>query len=327
MSLLTVTGITKKRDEDFALSDITFSQQPLRKIAIAGETGSGKTTLLKIIAGLIQPDSGEVLFEGEKVSGPEEKLVPGHDFIAYVSQQYELQKFLRVEQVLTYDNTLSGNEAQLLFEVCRITEFMKRRTDELSGGEKQRVALARALITSPDLLLLDEPFSNLDIIHKNILKLVIDDISDRLKITCILVSHDPLDTLSWADEILVLKAGKLIQQGTPEDIYQHPVSEYVAGLFGKYNLLNSEILKSLSAILEIKKESKNIFIRPENIVLVPAENNSLCGKITRIIYFGSYYEVEVFISGMTLLVREEENTLKVGDEVSISVQASDICYL
>jgi iron(III) transport system ATP-binding protein len=94
------------------------------------------------------------------------------------------------------------------------------------------------LIKSPEMLILDEPFSNLDPIHTDILKAVLEDITERLQITCMLTSHDPHDTLSWADEIIVMKEGKIIQQGTPETIYQQPVNEYVAGMFGRYNLLN-----------------------------------------------------------------------------------------
>src|SRR6478752_3027013 len=103
---------------------------------------------------------------------------------------------------------IPGTIAKTVFEVCRISHLLKRKTDQLSGGEKQRIALARVLISYPKLLILDEPFSNLDLIHKNVLKSIIDDIGTQLQITCILASHDPLDTLSWADEMLVLRNGK-----------------------------------------------------------------------------------------------------------------------
>jgi ABC-type sulfate/molybdate transport systems ATPase subunit len=123
-------------------------------------------------------------------------------------------------------NQLSDEEAAVISEVCRINHLLQRWTHQFRAGEKQRIALARLLVSAPRLLLLDEPFSNLDAIHKNILKSVIHAIADDLKLTCLLVSHDPADVLSWADEILVLQDGALIQQGTPEDVYKQPVSEY-----------------------------------------------------------------------------------------------------
>ena len=222
MTLLKVTGISKKGEGDFVLQTISFSQRKLERIAIAGETGAGKSTLLKIMAGLIQPDSGEVIFENRKVTGPNENLVAGTPGIAYLSQHFELQKFLRVEQVLSYSNTISDTVAQNLYQVCQIDHLLKRKTDQLSGGEKQRIAICRLLISSPRLLLLDEPFSHLDMVHKNTLKTVINEIGLKLKITCVLVSHDPHDSLSWADKIMVMKDGSIIQQGTPESVYAEP---------------------------------------------------------------------------------------------------------
>ena len=162
-----LTEVSKKGEGDFVLSGISLTQRKLEKIAIAGETGAGKSTLLKLIAGLAQPDGGRILFEGEKVMGPEDQLVPGHAGIAYLSQHFELQKSLRVEQVLGYSNALSERAADTLYSVCQIDHLLKRRTDQLSGGEKQRVAICRLLISAPRLLLLDEPFSHLDMVHKN----------------------------------------------------------------------------------------------------------------------------------------------------------------
>jgi iron(III) transport system ATP-binding protein len=165
--------------------------------------------------------------------------VAGHPHVAYLSQQFDLPKFLRVEQVLDYVNSLSVNEAASIFSVCRIDHLLQRKTDQLSGGERQRIAIARLLVGRPTLLLLDEPFTNLDMVMKSLLKKVIDDIGKKLRITCIMVSHDPEDSLAWADEIMVLKNGKVIQQGTPHSIYREPVNEYVAGLFGAYNLITA----------------------------------------------------------------------------------------
>lgn len=266
-SWLRVSHVSLQEKGAFALQPVSFTQRQFQKLAVAGETGAGKSTLLQIIAGLIQPSSGEVQFEGARVKGPTEQLMPGHPGIAYLSQHFELPKFLRVEQVLRYANRFGTLDVPTLFAVCRISHLATRQTNQLSGGEKQRIALARLLLAAPKLLLLDEPFSNLDRVHKAVLKAVIQDIGDQLGITCLLISHDPTDTLSWADEIMVLKAGHLIQQGPPTHIYHQPVDEYTAGLFGDYNLLHgpaATAFAKLSSTKASRQAGKRLLIRPKS---------------------------------------------------------------
>ena len=327
MNLLSISAITKKAEKDFVLKDVTFIQQKLKKIAIAGETGSGKSTLLKIIAGLVQPDTGEVLFENERVLGPEERLIPGHPHIAYLSQYFELRNNYRVEEILAMANKMSDKEAQTIYEVCRISHLLKRRTDQLSGGEKQRIATARLLITSPKLLLLDEPYSNLDMVHKTILKSVIRDIGEKLKITCLMISHDPLDTLSWADEIIVMKDGQIIQQGAPKQIYTQPVNEYTGGLFGKFNLISSVHFEAFAGLPGIEINGKNIFVRPESFKIVTKENQGLVGKVNRIDFFGSYYEIEVLLAEDIITVKAIENNVVNGDTIYLTLNADKVWYV
>lgn len=320
MTFLKITGICKKSDDNIILDHITFSQKKLQNIAIAGETGAGKSTLLKIIAGLEQPDDGEVVFEGQKVTGPAENLVPGHPGILYLSQHFELQKFLRVEQVLAYSNSLSDEDANVLFDVCRISHLLKRKTNELSGGEKQRIALARLMISSPKLLLLDEPFSNLDRVHKNILRSVINDIGRRLKINCILISHDAEDILSWADQILVMKDGRIIQRGTPEKIYRKPVNEYTAGLFGKYSLLENVLAADFAKAAGFRPgKKKRLIVRPEHFRIVTTKRRGFPAEVEQVNYFGSYREMEISLSGCKLTVRTEEDKIKRGERVFVSL--------
>lgn len=328
-TLLKVRNLTKKGDDDFLLSGITFTQERHEKIAIAGETGAGKSTLLKLIAGLIQPDSGDLLFEGKKVSGPEDQLVPGHPGIAYLSQHFELQKSLRVEQVLAYANATTDRIANQLFAVCQIDHLLARRTDQLSGGEKQRVAICRLLITSPRLLLLDEPFSHLDMMHKNTLKEVIRDIGEKLSITCIMVSHDPLDTLSWAGKILVIKDGRIIQSGQPTLIYHQPANTYVGGLFGKYNLINPEKSPAFAKLPAVKSFLRNnpgrkIFFRPEHVRLARKSARAIRGKIEKVIFYGSYREVEVSVAGETVTLRTNAANIPEKGGVWLSISAKDM---
>jgi ABC-type sugar transport system ATPase subunit len=276
---------------------ITFTQRQFQKIAVAGETGSGKSTLLKAIGGLVQPNEGEIRFEGKKVLGPLERLIPGHPNIAYLSQHFELWNNYRVDEILSYDNELTVEQAMALYTIGRIDHLLTRRSNQLSGGERQRIALTKLLVRPPKLLLLDEPFSNLDMIHKSILKEVIEDLGIKLGITCMLVSHDPLDILSWADNVLVLKDGRLIQQGTPQQIYKDPVDGYTAGLFGRYNRFGDRIL------------------RPEDIRIVRPGDGTIQGTVIATAFLGAYYEIEVAAGDATLFVRTTNNDLKKGQPV------------
>jgi ABC-type Fe3+/spermidine/putrescine transport system ATPase subunit len=283
--------------------------------------------LLKIVGGLVQTDSGKVLFEGTRVEGPLETLIPGHPGIAYLSQHFELRNNYRVEEVLSYANTLTDDEANTLFEVCRISHLVKRKTHQLSGGEKQRIALARLLISSPRLLLLDEPYSNLDLIHKNILKAVINEIGERLKITCMLVSHDPLDMLSWADEILVLKNGKVIQQASPHDIYNKPVNEYVAGLLGNYNVFDTTQQKLFSIFPGVEIKEKKMLIRPENFRIIAGGPQALKTEIKKVNFLGSVYELELSVSGVMVTIRTSSSQYSPEQVIYVHVAADDVWYL
>jgi ABC-type sugar transport system ATPase subunit len=327
MSFLTVSGIWVKEEETTILQDISFEQQEFRNLAIAGETGSGKSTLLQTIAGLIQPSAGSVVFDGNLVEGPHDKLVPGHPGIAYLSQHFELPQFLRVEQVLRYTNTLSDSDANKLYEICHISHLVKRKTNQLSGGERQRIALARLLSSWPDLLLLDEPYSNLDISHKSVLKAVINNIGDQLGITCILISHDPADTLSWADEIVVMKDGRMVQQGTPEQIYRTPTDMYTAGLFGNYNLIAPQDAALFTEALGIAYTTKSLLIRPENLHLSENTNYSVQAEVQKTTYYGAYYEVQAKLGSSVVTLKTANNNLSPGQQINLTIATENISYL
>ncbi|MBX0289182.1 ABC transporter ATP-binding protein [Hymenobacter sp. HSC-4F20] len=318
MSLVTVAGISLQEKDAVVLHDISFTQEPHQKVAIAGETGAGKSSLLQSIAGLVQPTGGTVHVDGRRVKGPFEQLVPGHPGVAYLSQQFELPKFLRVEQVLRYASKRPAAEAQHLYEVCRISHLLERPTNQLSGGERQRIALARLLLSSPRLLLLDEPYSNLDRGHKQLLKVVLQDVSEQLGVTCTLISHDPQDTLSWADTILVLQQGRLVQQGPPRQIYQQPSSEYVAGLFGDYLLLRGQLAAALATLAGVKPRRKPLLLRPEQLTLLPPGAGGLPGTVTDVRFFGSYSEVDVALAGGRVTVKATAPPVARGEAVAVA---------
>lgn len=320
MTFLSVSNITKLGEKDRILNDISFTQKRNQKIALVGETGSGKSTLLKIIAGLAQADQGQVVFENMNVEGPLTTLVPGCPGISYLSQHFQLPHSLRVGQVLRYANALE-DPAQL-YQVCRINHLLDRRTDELSGGERQRIALAMALITAPTLLLLDEPFSNLDIAHKRMVKDVIHDIGHTLKITCIMVSHDPMDILSWADTIIVLNDGSLVQKDSPQTIYRRPADEYVAALFGSYVVLQAEHYHALTRTgdpLAKTGRKKKLILRPEDFQISVTKTKGIQGKVSQVLYYGSHYEIHVALPEFDVVVRHHAPGLEVYDDVYVSL--------
>ncbi|MFN7600590.1 MAG: ATP-binding cassette domain-containing protein, partial [Bacteroidota bacterium] len=201
-----------------------------------------------------------------------------------------------------YSNHLSATQANNLFRYCKINQLLTRKTDVLSGGERQRIALCRLLISNPHLLLLDEPFSNLNRIMKQTLKDVLSEIEQRLKITIMLVSHDPQDTLAWADWMLVLKNGRVMQQGVPTDLYRNPKNEYVAALLGDYS---------------VSGKNKHI-TRPEDWKIEKNKNGN--GRVEAIALMGSYHLVHVKMGSDTIAVYSQNPKLKMGDTVKLELK-------
>lgn len=284
--MLSVEGVSKNLLGKRIVSQVDLQQREGEKLAIVGETGSGKSTLMKIIAGLVQPDTGTVQFENKQVLGPDDQLIPGHPSIAYLSQHFELRNNYYVHEILEYANQLTASEATEIFHICQIDHLLQRKTnDGLSGGEKQRIATARLLIHKPKLLLLDEPFSNLDLGHKQMMKSIIQKMSDTLKISIMMVSHDPQDILPWADRILIMKEGAIIQDAIPYDIYHKPMNAYVAGLTGKYNIMPDGSI-----------------LRPEQMQLTTPDKGGIQGKVLLSGFFGDHYELQIISGYNTYLV-------------------------
>jgi len=317
MELLQAIEISKVTGERVLLEQTSLSVASGSRIAIMGETGSGKSTLLKIMAGLITPSSGEVRLNGKKLENPTDQLIPGHPKIAYLSQHFELRNNYRVIELLEMTAKLDADACNNIVELCRISHLLQRKTHEISGGERQRIALARLLVGNPDLLLLDEPFSNLDMVNKLMVREVLQEISTSLRLTCVMVSHHPEDVLSWAETIIIMQKGRIIQKDTPHMIYNHPVNSYTASLTG----LNNPILpgeENLAQALRVGQKLPS-WIRPENLTIVQNEDLGAKGLIQSVTFYGHFWLIRVNMGYRDLILITEQSNIQVGETVSVLV--------
>ena len=315
MEFLKASNIGRSEEGRIVLEDVNLTINQHQRIALMGETGSGKSTLMKIMAGLTQPTSGNVYFDGKRIEGPEEVLIPGHPQIGYLSQHFELRNNYFVFELLEMASKMESREMENIFSICRIDHLLKRKTNALSGGERQRIALARLLVSKPKLLLLDEPFTNLDLHNNKIINEVIRTVSHKLGITCVLVSHDPAEVLSWAETICVMQYGKIIQQADPITIYQQPVNAYAAGLLGSYNEFSTSE-KDIASILKVPNNRR--FVRPEEFSLSKAPLYRAEGKILERMYYGSHYALDMIVAGKRILVHHHDGRYHEGEMVFIA---------
>lgn len=293
--MLEVNGLNKRVSEIFSLSEVSFIQQPGERLAIAGSSGSGKSTLLQLLAGHQAPDRGSIHLNGKRVLGPHEQLIPGHPELAYLPQHCDLPHHYFVHELFSYANQWDAQMGKDLFAWCRIDHLMNRRHQEISGGEKQRIALALLLISSPQWLLLDEPFSHLDAINKAILQQVLLEVSQRLSITCLLCSHHPEDIFSWAERLLVIRDGKLIADDTPMSLYSIPPDTYVAGLLGEFQLISVEHAHFWQLRERLSDPQIHRLVRPEQIFFsLQSHSRALPCKIlySRFAGKGRWYDVD-----------------------------------
>jgi len=313
MSLLAVSNLSKYRDGNPSVHAIGFNQERGENIAIVGETGSGKTSLLKMIAGLLQPDEGEILLNRAPVLGPLYQLIPGHKDIGYLSQHFELLNHYKVYEVLDMHRKCSEQAANDLYQICRIEHLLQRRTDALSGGERQRIALAQQLVKSPQLILLDEPFSNLDFPHRQMIKQVLKDLRAQQDKSFIWVSHDAADVLSWADTMYIMQQGTFLQQGTPVQLYHHPINAYAACLLCDFNSI-------------IVSNGRTAMIRPEKIVISSAPDNEANATIQSIDFCGDHFLIGLHAHGKMLRVKTIHANWSVGASVHVGWHEEDLHY-
>ncbi len=321
--IIELSGVSRQYEtpEFSGVKDISFSIGKGQLVAIVGESGSGKSTLLKLIYGLLSPQSGTVKFKGEQVMGPEEKLIPGHPSMKMVTQDFELNTYAKV-----YDNIagmlsnadLSGKHTHTvqIMELLRIDHLSAKRVADLSGGEQQRVAIARAMITGPEVLLLDEPFSQVDTIFRNQLRRDLKSLSRQTGTTVVLVSHDPIDGLSLADELLVIQNGELLEKGSPRQLYQRPATIYTARLLANCSFMTSDEAQKFG----IRATKPLVAVYPE-WVLFKNEPGSVEGTITDRYYKGFYEELIVEREGISLKVANFNGyPYEIGEVVRVAIR-------
>ncbi len=360
MSIIELSNISKRyRNADkFAVDNVSFSLEKGEILALVGESGSGKTTLLRIIAGLEHPDNGTIQLAGDIIVNGRKSLPANKRKTGMVFQDYALFPHLTIFENVRFGlSGLSKSEAEKRvhesLELTGLKEDVKKYPHQLSGGQQQRVALARALAPRPELLLMDEPFSNLDTILRDQVREEVQQIIKSVGITAILVTHDTKDAFSTADKIAVMLSGKLLQIDTPDALYNEPQSAYVAELFGKSNNLEATVepggFKTPFGFIPTSldcpyKDKVNLFFRAEETDFCDAEEPHLCGRVEKCVYLGDHMQLKVCCnrcnscakntdhkemnSKHSILLKSSIQTWKPGDVVrfnlkNFKVQATD----
>ncbi|SHH96190.1 iron(III) transport system ATP-binding protein [Clostridium collagenovorans DSM 3089] len=288
---LQIDKLSKKFNDKVVLDNLTLSINQGEILCLLGPSGCGKTTALKLVGGFLKEDCGNVTIDGEDIMA----LPPEKRPVSTVFQSYALFPHMTVLENVIYGLKFKGykkkeaiKEGEKYLEIVDLLSHKNKKIAELSGGQQQRVALIRALIVKPKVLLLDEPLSNLDAKLRVKMREEIKSIQKQFNTTMIFVTHDQEEALSIADKIAVMNKGKLEQLGTPEEIYNSPVNNFVLDFIGNSNVIKDD-------------EGKNIFIRPEHIIM-SKEDGDLLGNIVSRVFMGSY---------ITYIVNTEKGTLNV----------------
>jgi len=269
-------------------------------IALVGESGCGKSTLLSLIYGLIDWQSGEILFEGQKLLGPKGNLVPGESQMKFVAQNYDLMPYGTVyDNVGKFISNINLKEkkekVEELLDIVGLTEFAKVIPKNLSGGQQQRVAIARALAVLPKMLLLDEPFSNLDFSRKFELREKLFNYVKENNLSLMISTHDLEEVLPWADKIVVLQEGRLIQNDSPKETYEKPYNDYVAKLLGEVNIFT----EAEQADLNLAKT--HYF--PHQIKIV---DNGVEATVSDSRFAGSHYRNKLLINDKSIILYSDQ---------------------
>lgn len=330
-----VRNLTKKYRETSALDNVSIVFPSGQISVLLGPSGCGKSTTLRCLAGLERPDAGEIWIEGELVNDPSRHrfVPPERRSVGMVFQSYAIWPHLTVFENVAFPleaRRLSKTEIRQktlkAIETIGLTGFEERNATALSGGQQQRVALARSLVYEPRVLLLDEPLSNLDAVLRERTRIQLRQLQRRLRITMIFVTHDQEEAMALADMIFVMCEGRVVQTGSPDEIYNRPANSFVADFIGKGTFLDViaeqagertreqtfRIFQSGARLVapvpcRLPKDSRNrLFVRPEGLRLhdatPPDRVNVLPGRIEDAIYLGDHWDLRIDCNGVGLRV-------------------------
>lgn len=338
------------RGEVRALTDVSLEIKDKEFFVLLGPSGCGKSTLLNLIAGLERPTKGEILFDDKIISSKGKKifLTPKERNVAFVFQSYALYPHLSVSENIAFPLKVMKNKGvdikdaiKRVASMLKISDLLPAKPAELSGGQRQRVAIARAIVRQPNVFLLDEPLSNLDAQLRTSMRLELKNLQHKLGITTIYVTHDQVEAMSLGDRIAVLKEGRIIQIGSPQELYKTPVNTFVAQFIGSppMNLFETSFIedsgeyfvrfgnKRLKVSQEKKKEADRLKsrpfilgIRPEDIIIHPlslAIPGSFKAKVTSIEPLGKEALLNVWAEGRNITVLASDKEVGVNDTLKI----------
>ncbi|MBC8202616.1 MAG: ABC transporter ATP-binding protein [Planctomycetes bacterium] len=338
MTAISLTGLTKHYGKTLAVDEIDLSIGSGELFFLLGPSGCGKTTLLRMLAGFIDPTAGKILFGDKDVT----HTPPNKRNTGMVFQSYALWPHMTVAENVAYGLKIRKNsptdqrkKALNALETVHMGHLADRKPNELSGGQQQRVALARAIVVEPDVLLLDEPLSNLDAKLRLEMRSEIRRICTTIGMTTVYVTHDQKEALSIADRLAILKDGKVMQVGSPRDVYQSPSTQFVAEFIGETNFVpatpNSEGLETAFGVLTSEKRCDGInmvcSLRPEAIKVVdcPAAQNGFSGTREETIYLGEVAQHKIKVTDDLILRVTEVNPRHLGEVGDILHMCIDPC--
>ena len=330
--IVSLRDIFVRFDGEVILNHINLDIREKEFVTILGPSGCGKTTTLRIIGGFVEPESGDVIFDGKRING----LPPHKRNVNTVFQKYSLFPHLNV-----FDNVAFGlklkklpkdeikKRVEKMLAVVDLKGYEKRPVQKLSGGQQQRVAIARALVCDPDIILLDEPLGALDLKLRKDMQLELKEIQKSTQKTFIYVTHDQEEALTMSDRVVVMNNGVIEQIGTPEDIYNEPVNAFVADFIGEANILNGTMIDDcrisvLGRELECvdkgfgKNTPVDVVIRPEDVIITPPEHGQLTGVVEKVTFKGVHYEMSIRCGKCEILVHSTRSA-EIGSTVGMSV--------
>lgn len=303
--LLSFKDVSKGFEDVQILNEINIDIEPGYFYTLLGPSGCGKTTILKLIAGFEYPDSGDIIYKDKPIG----KMPPNKRKVNTVFQDYALFPHLNVFDNIAYGlklKKLSKSEIKRkvteALQLVKLSGYEHRQIQGMSGGQKQRVAIARAIVNEPEILLLDESLSALDLKLRTEMQYLLRELQSRLGITFIFVTHDQEEALALSDYIFVMKDGKIQQFGTPIDIYDEPVNRFVADFIGESNIVHGTMVEDFvvniygqnfdCVDMGIKENKKvEVVIRPEDISLVSQNDGLFKAKVDSMLFRGVHYEI------------------------------------